>query len=122
MIPRDYITEWRAYAPWVQDSHVEQDLILSRALVEIHSHPLLGGALAFCGGTALYKLYSAQPPATRRILISSRSTPALPVRSSARSARLSTRGWGRLAGSRRRVGQGSSIDSIQKTLRSAAFV
>ena len=57
MIPRDYITEWRACAPWVQDSHVEQDLSLSRALVEIYSHPLLGGALAFRGGTALYKLY-----------------------------------------------------------------
>ena len=27
MIPRDYITEWRAYAPWVQDSrYLEQDL------------------------------------------------------------------------------------------------
>ena len=44
MIPSDYITEWRAYAPWVQDSHVKQDLILSGALVEIYSHPLLGGA------------------------------------------------------------------------------
>ena len=26
MIPRDYITEWRVEAPWVQDSQVEQDL------------------------------------------------------------------------------------------------
>ena len=41
MIPRDYITEWRAEAPWVQDSQVEQDLVISRALVEIFSHPLL---------------------------------------------------------------------------------
>ena len=57
MIPRDYITEWRAEAPWVQDSQVEQDLIISKALVEIFSHPLLGDALAFRGGTALYKLY-----------------------------------------------------------------
>lgn len=48
MIPRDYITEWRAYAPWVQDSHVEQDLILSRALVEIYSHPLLGAGARLC--------------------------------------------------------------------------
>jgi hypothetical protein len=24
MIPRDYITEWRAQAPWVQDFQVEQ--------------------------------------------------------------------------------------------------
>ncbi len=57
MIPRDYITEWRAEAPWVQDSQVEQDLVISRALVEIFSHPLLSESLAFRGGTALYKLH-----------------------------------------------------------------
>lgn len=57
MIPRDYITEWRAHAPWVQDIQVEQDLVISRALVEIFSHPLLRNALAFRGGTALYKLH-----------------------------------------------------------------
>ena len=57
MIPRDYITEWRAEAPWVQDFQVEQDLVISRALVEIFSHPLLRDALAFRGGTALYKLH-----------------------------------------------------------------
>ena len=57
MIPRDYITEWRAHAPWVQDFQVEQDLVISRALVAIFSHPLLGKSLAFRGGTALYKLH-----------------------------------------------------------------
>lgn len=57
MIPRDYITEWRREAPWVQDSQVEQDLVISRALIEIFSHPLLRDALAFRGGTALYKLH-----------------------------------------------------------------
>lgn len=57
MIPRDYITEWRAQAPWVQDVQVEQDLVISRALVEIFSDPVLSEALAFRGGTALYKLY-----------------------------------------------------------------
>ena len=31
MIPRDYITEWRARAPWVQDFQVEQDLVICRA-------------------------------------------------------------------------------------------
>ncbi len=41
MIPYDYITEWRADAPWVQDSQIEQDLVISRALVEIFSHPVL---------------------------------------------------------------------------------
>lgn len=62
MIPRDYITEWRREAPWVQDFQVEQDLVISRALVEIFSHPLLNDALAFRGGTALYKLH-LKPPA-----------------------------------------------------------
>lgn len=57
MIPRDYITEWRANAPWVQDFQVEQDLVICRALVDIFGHPVLGNALAFRGGTALYKLY-----------------------------------------------------------------
>ena len=62
MIPRDYITEWRRGAPWVQDFQVEQDLVISRALVEIFSNPLLHEALAFRGGTALYKLH-LKPPA-----------------------------------------------------------
>ena len=36
---------------------VEQDLVVSRALVEMFSHPVLARSLAFRGGTALYKLY-----------------------------------------------------------------
>ena len=62
MIPRDFITEWRAQAPWVQDFQVEQDLVISRALVAIFSEPVLHEALAFRGGTALYKLH-LKPPA-----------------------------------------------------------
>jgi len=57
VIPRDYITEWRSQAPWVQDYQVEQDLVICRALVEIFSHPVLQKSLAFRGGTALYKLH-----------------------------------------------------------------
>jgi predicted nucleotidyltransferase component of viral defense system len=63
VIPRDYITEWRSHAPWVQDIQVEQDLVICRALVEIFTHPVLSKALAFRGGTALYKLYIT--PASR---------------------------------------------------------
>lgn len=62
MIPRDYITEWRAEVPWVQDFQVEQDLIISRALLAIFTHPCLGKSLAFRGGTAIYKLH-VKPPA-----------------------------------------------------------
>ena len=57
MIPRDYISEWRNHAPWNEDFQVEQDLVISRALVDIFSDPVLAKALAFRGGTALYKLY-----------------------------------------------------------------
>ena len=62
MIPLDFITEWRRFAPWVHDSQVEQDLILSRTLTEIFNVPEAADALAFRGGTALYKLY-LDPPA-----------------------------------------------------------
>ena len=61
MIPRDYITQWRERAPWSEDFQVEQDLIISRALVEMFSDSVLAGALAFRGGTALYKLYLTPP-------------------------------------------------------------
>jgi hypothetical protein len=37
VIPCDYITEWRVQAPWVQDFQVEQDLVISRALVAIRN-------------------------------------------------------------------------------------
>ena len=57
MIPAAYITEWRATAPWAADAQVEQDLVLSRTLIEIFAEGRLAAALAFRGGTALYKLY-----------------------------------------------------------------
>lgn len=33
MIPRNYITAWRVQAPWIPDFQVEQDMVISRALV-----------------------------------------------------------------------------------------
>lgn len=62
MIPFDYITEWRAEAPWTTDAQVEQDLILSRAVVAMFAEPEVARLLAFRGGTALYKLH-LQPAA-----------------------------------------------------------
>ena len=61
MIPRAHITAWRAQAPWSTDAQVEQDLIISRAIVEVFSDPLLAENLAFRGGTALHKLYLTPP-------------------------------------------------------------
>lgn len=57
MIPYDHITEWRSHAPWISDHQVEQDLIISRALVEMYRDETLARSLAFRGGTALYKLF-----------------------------------------------------------------
>ena len=57
MIPKADIVAWRQFAPWVNDAQVEQDLIISRALVSIFQSPFLAERLAFRGGTALHKLY-----------------------------------------------------------------
>ena len=61
MIPQAHITAWRATAPWADDAQVEQDLVLSRAVIEIFAEPELAGALVLRGGTALNKLF-IQPP------------------------------------------------------------
>ena len=57
MIPRDFITGWRSEAPWTSDEQVEQDLVLSRAVIEIFRVQELASCLAWRGGTALHKLY-----------------------------------------------------------------
>jgi len=57
LIPRASIVAWRSVAPWLADSQVEQDLVLSRVLVEVFSNTKLRENLAFRGGTALYKLH-----------------------------------------------------------------
>lgn len=81
MIPRDYVTEWRSQAPWVEDAQVEQDLVICRALIAIFSDPTLSQALAFRGGTALSKLYLK--PGERYSedidLVQKRAEPAGPV-------------------------------------------
>ena len=61
MIPRAAITAWRKIAPWPDNTHVEQDLILSRALVEIFSRPGVAEKAVFRGGTALHKLFFDPP-------------------------------------------------------------
>jgi len=62
MIPKPYIAKWQEYAPWKQFSQVEQDLVISRALVEIFSDDFLRENLAIRGGTALHKLYLNPAP------------------------------------------------------------
>ena len=62
MIPRPDIAKWQLNAPWKEFSQVEQDLVISRALVEIFSDDFLRDSLAFRGGTALHKLYLNPAP------------------------------------------------------------
>jgi hypothetical protein len=42
-----YIEEWKEFAPWPENSQVEQDLVIERALIEIFSDPFLNENLAF---------------------------------------------------------------------------
>jgi predicted nucleotidyltransferase component of viral defense system len=57
MIPMMNIIAWSAAAPWADIRQVEQDLIISRALVELFGDPMLARELRFRGGTALHKLH-----------------------------------------------------------------
>jgi len=63
VIPRADIIAWQQQAPWGDVAQVEQDLVLSRAVVELFSDLRAREQLAFWGGTALHKLYMA--PAAR---------------------------------------------------------
>ena len=61
MIPAQNIVAWGNLVPWTDARQIEQDLIISRALVEIFSDPMLREALRFRGGTALNKLHFPAP-------------------------------------------------------------
>lgn len=61
MIPLQNIVAWGAIVPWADNRQIEQDLIISRALVDIFSDDLLKSELRFRGGTALNKLHFPEP-------------------------------------------------------------
>ncbi|MCU0290712.1 MAG: nucleotidyl transferase AbiEii/AbiGii toxin family protein [Thermoanaerobaculaceae bacterium] len=61
MIPRAHITAWRARAPWPSNEQIEQDLVLSRALVAMFQLPAVVEGAAFRGGTALHKVFLSAP-------------------------------------------------------------
>lgn len=62
MIDKASIQEWSLQVPWKENVQVEQDLLISRALVAIFSDGFLSSQLAFRGGTALHKLYMSPQP------------------------------------------------------------
>ena len=55
------IEAWEGAFPWSPVDRVEQDLVLSRMLIEIYRDELLFESLAFRGGTALHKLHLPRP-------------------------------------------------------------
>ena len=61
MIPEAFILAWQSEAPWAERDQVEQDLLLSRAMVELFSDDSLKEKLLFRGGTAIYKLHVEEP-------------------------------------------------------------
>lgn len=58
MIPRPHIVEWGRRVGWPTDEQNEQDLLMSRLIVEIARDSYLGDELVFRGGTCLHKLYA----------------------------------------------------------------
>lgn len=60
MIPTAYITAWRSVAPWPDEAQVEQDLILSRVMIELFADRRISDNFAMHGGTALHKLALGQ--------------------------------------------------------------
>jgi predicted nucleotidyltransferase component of viral defense system len=61
MIPRLNIVAWGQTVPWVDERQIEQDLIISRAVIELFNDPFLKDQLRFRGGTALNKLHFGEP-------------------------------------------------------------
>jgi predicted nucleotidyltransferase component of viral defense system len=61
MIPRMNIIAWSSVAPWSDPRQVEQDLLISRAIVDLFSDDMLRRELRFRGGTALNKPYFPTP-------------------------------------------------------------
>lgn len=61
MITDADIAHWRSHVPWVDADQVEQDLVLSRVIVEIANDPVLGPELVFRGGTCFHKLWLDRP-------------------------------------------------------------
>ena len=61
MIPENSITEWGTNTPWATRAQIEQDLLLSRLMIEISNNAYLGTDLIIRGGTCLHKLHLPTP-------------------------------------------------------------
>lgn len=61
MIPEAVLTAWSQRAPWPTLNQVEQDLVLSRLIIEVANDDHLVDELVFRGGTCLHKLVLDRP-------------------------------------------------------------
>jgi len=61
MIPDIFVESWRKNTPWRMTDQIEQDLIISRALVAMYKDEIIQENLLFRGGTALNKLFIVPP-------------------------------------------------------------
>ena len=50
MIPRMNIIAWGSFAPWAEPRQIEQDLIISRAIIDIFSVPSCADNSGFAAG------------------------------------------------------------------------
>jgi predicted nucleotidyltransferase component of viral defense system len=62
MIPENFLEHWKNFVKWQTLPQIEQDLAISRVLVNLYNEPYIKDALVFRGGTALNKLF-LNPPA-----------------------------------------------------------
>lgn len=61
MMRRTDVIQWGVDHPWQNENQIEQDLLLSMAMIEVASDPLLGEELLLRGGTAFHKLLLPEP-------------------------------------------------------------
>lgn len=71
MIPESYIESWRSHVPWQTLAMVEEDLVISRALINLYSAPKIQDSLIFRGGTALNKLFKVEINTTEHFQVRS---------------------------------------------------
>jgi hypothetical protein len=57
VIDRPALIAWRSKAPWPDRVQIEQDLLLSRLMIELARNEVLGPELSMRGGTCLHKLH-----------------------------------------------------------------
>ena len=66
MIPKPQIAKWQIQAPWKEFAQVEQDLILSRLLVEIFSDTFCESTLHLGAVQHYINCISSQLPVIRK--------------------------------------------------------